>query len=128
MFWSLFGVTLTLGLGYTVSETLGYIKSESADGSNNTQEKALKAWQLANRITLGLTATGVIATGVVAFFTNFDGPLDETAAIKDVSGSSEKGKADTTSKDDVPNRFSHIRLLPSIDSIGSAGLVIQGAF
>lgn len=110
-FWSVFGVTAAVGVGYGASETVGFVKKKNTDNPSNSEKKRLDAWQLANRITLGVTAAGVIATGVMAFFTEF----------KD---STELGR--TNHRELTADR---LKLIPAVSpGRPGAGLALTGAF
>lgn len=123
VFWSFFGVTAAVGVGYGISETVGFVKKKETDNPSDSEEKKLEAWQLANRITLGVTAAGVIATGVVAFFTEFKDSSELSRANNvELAGPSKSiRKTDTAS--------TGIELIPAVvPGNAGAGLAFAGAF
>ena len=123
VFWSLFGVTAAVGVGYGISETIGFVKKKGTDNPSSSDKKKLESWQLANRITLGITAAGVIATGVIAFFTNF-GSAAETSRNRNLKLA---GPSESLRK--VAKASLDIKLAPALDPAGaSAGLALSGAF
>lgn len=136
-FWSVFGVSLTIGLGYTGLETFGYIywqdKKEGWDdhttdeATRKDELNTVKALQLTCRIMMGVTAAAVITTGVLGFFTDFSrgeaSAKRETNAYGRLGGRG--GKNDRKSK--VARGISNVLLAPVVGE-NAGGFMVQGAF
>ncbi|MCP4601449.1 MAG: hypothetical protein GY847_13180 [Proteobacteria bacterium] len=82
-FWTSFGVTAGLVVGWAVVEGIAYKKLDDysdkpqADRTNKERDE-IKSWRIASRVLLGTMAAGAITTTVLGFFTDFKKSDDST--------------------------------------------------